>query len=56
MRSGAPMASRIHPFAVCCCLAEGFLRQLEGGLVWPSPLLTERIFLEGSLPALRFVR
>jgi hypothetical protein len=25
---GAPLASRITRFAVCCCLAEGFLPQL----------------------------
>jgi hypothetical protein len=30
MRSGAPMASRITPFAVCCCLAEEFLPPLVG--------------------------
>ena len=25
MRSGAPLTSPIAPFAVCCCLVEGFL-------------------------------
>src|ERR1700730_4263006 len=27
MRSGAPLTSRITPFAVCCCLTEGSLQQ-----------------------------
>ena len=27
MRLGAPLTSHIPPFAICCCLAEGFLPQ-----------------------------
>jgi hypothetical protein len=56
MRLGGPLARNIAAFGLCCCLEEGFDRQLAAGLVSPSFWLSERIFLEGSLRDHRFVR
>jgi hypothetical protein len=44
------------PFAICCCLAEGFLHELVVARASRSPWLSEKIYLEGSVPVHRFVR
>ena len=56
MRSGAPLTSHIAPFAVCCCLAEGFLQQPVVARGYRSPWPSEKTYPEGSLPVRRFVR
>ncbi len=56
MRLGAPLTSHIAPFAICCCLAAGFLRMLVVAPGWRSLWLSERTSLEGSLLVPRFVR
>ena len=53
---GRAFGKRLVAFTVCWCLAEGFLQQFVGDLVYPSLWLRERMFLEGSLPAGPFVR
>jgi hypothetical protein len=53
---GAPSTSRIRPFAICCCLAEGFLQQPAVARASRSLWLSEKIYLEGSVPVHRFVK
>jgi len=52
MRLGAHLTSRIRPFAICCCLAEAFLREAVVARASRSPCLSEKIYLEGSVPGM----